>query len=164
MNALTFRPATESDLETISTLAERIWKIWYPRVISMEQVEYMLERTYSRESLREQMTLKNHQFTLACIDGEPIGYASVSTTDGKQYFLQKFYVDTTLHRRGIGAAFLQYLETTYAPEVMRLAVNRKNFTSINFYFKNGFLIESVEDFNIGNGYFMNDFLMLKQYV
>lgn len=164
MNALTFRPATESDLDTISALASRIWKIWYPRVISMEQVDYMLARMYSPASLAEQMTAKNHQFALAYLDGELIGYASVSTTDGKQYFLHKFYVDTTLHRRGIGAAFLQYLESMYSPEVMRLTVNRKNFTSINFYFKNGFLIESVEDFNIGDGYFMNDFVMLKQYV
>jgi RimJ/RimL family protein N-acetyltransferase len=44
-------------------------------------------------------------------------------------------------------------------QTFRLTVNRKNFKSINFYFKLGFKIESVEDFDIGNNYFMNDFVM-----
>ena len=43
----------------------------------------------------------------------------------------------------------------------KLTVNRQNFKSINFYFKNGFTIESVADFDIGNGYVMNDFIMKK---
>jgi ribosomal protein S18 acetylase RimI-like enzyme len=46
------------------------------------------------------------------------------------------------------------------PKTIRLTVNRQNFKSINFYFKLGFKIEKVADFDIGNGYFMNDFVML----
>jgi diamine N-acetyltransferase len=45
---------------------------------------------------------------------------------------------------------------------LRLTVNRKNFKAINFYFKNGFIIESVKDFDIGNGYLMEDFVMLRK--
>jgi ribosomal protein S18 acetylase RimI-like enzyme len=45
---------------------------------------------------------------------------------------------------------------------MRLQVNRQNYTAINFYFKLGFTIERVADFDIGHGFFMNDFVMLKQ--
>jgi len=44
---------------------------------------------------------------------------------------------------------------------IRLQVNRKNYKAINFYFKNGFTIESVGDFDIGGGYYMNDFVMIK---
>ena len=43
---------------------------------------------------------------------------------------------------------------------VRLTVNRKNFKAINFYFKQGFIIEEVKDFDIGNNYEMNDFIML----
>jgi hypothetical protein len=35
-----------------------------------------------------------------------------------------------------------------------------NVASINFYFKNGFKIEKWADFEIGNGYEMNDYIML----
>jgi hypothetical protein len=44
---------------------------------------------------------------------------------------------------------------------LKLTVNRKNFKAINFYFKNGYIIESVEDFDIGESYLMNDFVMVK---
>ena len=42
-----------------------------------------------------------------------------------------------------------------------LTVNRQNYKAINFYFKHGFKIKSVDDFDIGNGFFMNDFVMEK---
>ncbi|MBK7966419.1 MAG: hypothetical protein IPK10_14825 [Bacteroidetes bacterium] len=41
-----------------------------------------------------------------------------------------------------------------------MTVNRTNLKAINFYFKKGFTIEEVKDFDIGNNYFMNDFVML----
>jgi ribosomal protein S18 acetylase RimI-like enzyme len=43
---------------------------------------------------------------------------------------------------------------------IRLTVNRENYKAINFYFKLGFKIEKVADFDIGQGYVMNDFVML----
>jgi ribosomal protein S18 acetylase RimI-like enzyme len=46
---------------------------------------------------------------------------------------------------------------------MRLQVNRKNVKAINFYFKNGFVIEDAKDFDIGSGYFMKDFVMIKKF-
>ena len=39
-------------------------------------------------------------------------------------------------------------------------VNRMNYKAVNFYFKSGFTIEKVADFDIGDGYFMNDFVMI----
>jgi hypothetical protein len=39
-------------------------------------------------------------------------------------------------------------------------VNRQNYKAINFYFKLGFKIQTVADFDIGNGYVMNDFVMV----
>ena len=56
-------------------------------------------------------------------------------------------------------AFIELLKLL-KPEELRLTVNRQNFKSINFYFKNGFKIEQVADFDIGNGYVMNDFVMV----
>ena len=161
---LTFRAATEAVIPVLSELARAIWCTWYPAIISQEQIDYMLEKMYSAASLTEQMLEKHHHFHL-CYAGEAlIGYASVSTTDGKSYFLHKFYVDTEQHQRGVGKQLLAYLEATYTPEVIRLTVNRKNFVAINFYFRNGFVIESVEDFAIGNGFEMNDFVMCKTLV
>ena len=78
----------------------------------------------------------------------------------KSFFIHKFYVDTQTQRTGVGRAFFDFLLKEFKPEVIRLQVNRMNYKAINFYFKNGFVIEKVADFDIGDGYFMNDFVMI----
>ncbi|MDB5281655.1 MAG: N-acetyltransferase, partial [Bacteroidota bacterium] len=45
---------------------------------------------------------------------------------------------------------------------IRLQVNRLNYKAVNFYFKVGFIIEAVGDFNIGADYYMNDFVMIRR--
>ncbi len=56
--------------------------------------------------------------------------------------------------------FRQLLALMSNLEAVRLQVNRQNMKAINFYFKMGFVIEQVADFDIGDGYFMNDFVMV----
>ena len=56
--------------------------------------------------------------------------------------------------------FFDFILREYVPQEIRLQVNRQNFKAINFYFKAGFKIEKVADFDIGDGYFMNDFIMI----
>jgi diamine N-acetyltransferase len=161
-NNLIYKKAELSDVNTIYALAEKIWRKHYSTIISLEQIEYMLSKMYSAESLSEQM-LQGHEFTLVYLNGLPVGYISISTNDQKNYFLHKFYIDTTEQSRGIGTQLLEYIiNSLESPETIELTVNRKNYTAINFYFKNGFVIKEVADFDIGNGYFMNDFVMIKK--
>jgi GNAT superfamily N-acetyltransferase len=160
MNKITFCKTQKSELLIIHDLAEQIWRAYYPGIITNNQIEYMLKMMYSIESLEEQFK-KNHQFYIAYENEKPIGFASVSTTDGKKWFLHKFYILPDKHGKGIGTRFLQFLEKECKPETMELTVNRQNFKSINFYFKNGFKIVKVQDFDIGEGFQMNDFVMRK---
>ena len=72
-------------------------------------------------------------------------------------------MDTDLQREGVGSQLFEcVLSDIQAAETIELTVNRQNYKAINFYFKNGFKIKEVADFDIGNGYFMNDFIMIKQ--
>lgn len=72
-------------------------------------------------------------------------------------------MDTALQHKNLGSLLLEAMLSSL-PEniVIRLQVNRSNYKAINFYFKKGFVIERAEDFDIGNGYFMNDFVMIKK--
>ncbi|MDF2436098.1 MAG: GCN5-related N-acetyltransferase [Bacteroidota bacterium] len=159
---LTYKKATENDLPIISFLAEKIWKRHYVDIISGEQIEYMLNKMYSLASLRDQMQ-NGHQFTLAYFDGSPVGYMSLSTRDEKNYFLHKFYVEVDEQSKGIGTQFLNYvISSLNDPKTIELTVNRQNFKAVNFYFKNGFIIREVADFDIGNAFVMNDFIMVKK--
>ncbi|MBK9319647.1 MAG: GNAT family N-acetyltransferase [Bacteroidetes bacterium] len=96
-------------------------------------------------------------------DEHPAGYLSYSHNGEGAYFLHKLYVDTGYHQKGMGRYLLnEVFDKIPTIKTLRLTVNRKNYTAINFYFKMGFIIEEVKDFDIGNGYEMNDFVMLKK--
>jgi GNAT superfamily N-acetyltransferase len=160
MNLL-FRKALEADVVVITGLAEKIWREHYPSIISTEQIEFMLSNRYSEAAIRSGMK-RGEQFYLAYQNNLPVGYASYEHVEAG-YFLNKFYLDVSLHRQGIGKAFFEFL-LQQMPENLpiRLQVNRQNYKAINFYFKMGFTIEAVGDFAIGGGYFMNDFVMVRK--
>ena len=152
--------AKSEDIPLITSLAHKIWKAYYPAIITHEQIDYMLEKFYSTSSLDEQMN-DGQDFYLINSDGISVGYLSVAQQNQGDYFLNKFYIDPNEHRKNIGeSTFMHLLDLLPDLNIMRLTVNRSNFKSINFYFKLGFIIEEVKDFDIGNNYFMNDFIMI----
>jgi diamine N-acetyltransferase len=157
-------PANEKDIPEISALAKKIWNQYYPNIITQDQIDYMLHMMYCDSSLTEQITEKKHQFFLIQQDRLSIGFISVNEVSQGNWFLNKFYIDQSKASQGIGSRAFHQVMSIMSPSSIVLTVNRKNFKSINFYFKNGFTIKEVKDFDIGNGYFMEDFVMewLKQ--
>lgn len=151
--------ADEKDIELIAKLARLIWHEYYPDIISVEQINYMLKKMYSPKSLSEQMQ-KGDTFYMILINHEPQGFISINTTKENEYFLSKFYIVQTTAAKGKGTRAFKQLLSIIQPNKITLTVNRQNYKSINFYFKNGFVIERVEDFDIGNGFLMNDFVMV----
>jgi diamine N-acetyltransferase len=154
--------ATSNDFLVIANLAETIWHKHYIPIIGKEQVLFMLDKMYSENSLHEQMHEKGQRFYLIqnSTDNSNIGFISISEDKPESFWIHKFYVLDTQQGKGVGAKVFELilLEMKDASSI-RLTVNRQNFKSINFYFKLGFCIEEVADFDIGNGYFMNDFVM-----
>lgn len=156
-----FRLATLTDAPIIEELALRIWQAHYPSIITHEQINYMLATRNSAQAIILGISTGEKYF-LAYSENEPIGFASVAERE-HDYFLNKFYVDVSRHRKGIGSLFFAFLLNEMdAQKNIRLQVNRQNIQAINFYFKNGFVIESTGDFEIGNGYQMNDFVMVRK--
>jgi ribosomal protein S18 acetylase RimI-like enzyme len=159
---LKFKRASKDDAKLIAQLADNIWRKHYISIITMEQIEYMLNQMYSVESLSQQMN-EGHQFTLVYNGETPVGYISLNSTDGKNYFLHKFYIEVADQGKGIGSELLAYiLGQMPNAETIQLFVNRENFKTVNFYFKHGFVIKEIINQDIGEGFFMNDFVMIKK--
>jgi GNAT superfamily N-acetyltransferase len=160
MNIITYKKAENSDCKLIYDLALEIWNIHYIPIIGQQQVDYMLRTLYSESSLIKQMK-EGQEFTLIFSNDTAIGYFSLSRKENIS-FLHKFYIDSSQQSKGVGTEVMkEILLRSEGASAIELTVNRKNFKTINFYFKNEFYIKSVEDFNIGEGYFMNDFVMMK---
>jgi ribosomal protein S18 acetylase RimI-like enzyme len=152
-----------SDIEIIHQLAEKIWWEHYPPIIGDEQVKYMLNRMYSFDELHNQISQGPQEFFLIHTDSSCPGFLSIEIDPKNPHkgFINKFYIQSETRRTGLGKlAFDELLQQFQNLEEIRLQVNRQNYKAINFYFKMGFTIESIADFNIGDGYFMNDFIML----
>jgi len=153
--------ANEKDLERIAELAHVIWNEHYVEIVGQEQVDYMLAKIYNQGSLLEQLNEKKHEFYLIENEQEVLGFMSISSVNKQDYFIHKFYIHQQKSNIGIGTDALNVLIQEIKPTSLTLTVNRQNFKSINFYFKNKFKIDRVEDFDIGNGYQMNDFVMVR---
>jgi diamine N-acetyltransferase len=162
---LDIRTAELEDINTIGYLAYQIWPIAYKDILTLEQLQYMLNRLYSPASLRSQMINDHHIFLLAELDGEPVGFASYSkTTQAGVFKLHKLYVQLNIQGKGLGKALLDAVieeVSALGATALRLNVNRHNKAK-SFYEKQQFAVIQEEDIDIGNGFLMNDYVMEKK--
>ena len=156
------KPAKFSDLPAIQKLAFDIWPSAYLEILGRKQLDYMLDKFYSLSSLEHQFTVLNHRFIIAFENNHPVGFASFSAHENASVFhLNKIYVLPGQQGKNVGKQILDYVITEIkkaGATSLQLNVNRHN-KALNFYQKAGFHIIREEDINIGEGYFMNDYVM-----
>ncbi len=180
MSELIIRPASSSDFTLIRSISERTWPSTYGHIISQEQIDFMLGWMYSDASLAEQFK-KGHQFYIASLNGEDIGFCSVSeaapaieTTNENlilnnpqfpSHKLNKLYILPQAQGTGAGSALLnKAIEVAKAggSTSLCLQVNKHN-SAYGFYLKKGFSKEGDFIFEIGNGFVMDDYVMRLQF-
>lgn len=162
----TIRIATTKDIPLIRQLAEQVFPETYKNIITPEQCRYMMDMMYSEESLRRQMTEEGHVYQLLSVDGEAAGYVSVQPIESDLYELQKIYMLPRFQGRHLGRTLFDAavaLVKKLHPEPCRifLHVNRYNKAK-TFYEHLGLKVTKQGDYNIGHGYFMNDYIMEKE--
>ena len=163
---ITIHKASLSDISHIQNMAHAIWPVVYKDIITIQQINYMLETRYSGTALENQIK-SGQQFFIAKEEKEYLGYAGVAPTKHKGSFkLEKLYVIPDNHKKGIGGMLLNAVEEytiQCAGNNIILQVNRQN-AAVGFYLKKGFKIDREEDVEIGGGFYMNDYFMIKNIV
>ena len=153
----------EESIPQVQHIVQLTWPVTYGPILSKEQLDYMINLIYSTDSLTKQIQ-KGHQFILATEENTVVGFASYSVKDTTQpscFRLHKIYIDPNQQGKGIGKILLDFILDDIKPKGatdLELNVNRHN-KALGFYQKLGFVIISEEDIDIGNGYFMNDYVM-----
>ena len=159
------RKAAIGDFEIINSLAVNTWPDAYSKILSQEQIEYMLDEMYSLNAITDQIAIKGHHFLILSADGKDLGFASYELNHLSEVTkLHKFYVLPETQGTGAGKLLLSKVENAAKAngnDKVILNVNRFN-SAVNFYVKNGYVKVKEEDINIGNGYLMEDFVMEKQ--
>lgn len=157
----TIQAATVQDIPVIRDLSLRIWPDTYGNILSATQLNYMLEMMYSESALHRQME-EGQQFILIAENGEPLGFAAYGKlADEKTWKLHKIYILPNTQGKGLGRKLLEFVIAAVkkqGADKLILNVNRYN-KARQFYERLGFTVLREEDINIGNDYFMNDYVM-----
>jgi len=152
--------ATINDVPIIQQIANATWPKTYGAILSEAQINYMLQLMYNAHELEHQIQ-SGYKYLLANNENKIIGFAAFNEISPKAFKLQKLYVLPEAQGTGLGKLLLNYIiqeiKSMGAFSII-LNVNRHN-SALSFYSKMGFQIIKEEDNDIGNGYFMNDYVM-----
>lgn len=161
-------PAAEEHLPALAELAGVIWRLHYPGIISYAQIEYMLGKMYSLDTLREELRNRGVQFVRLLVDGRFVGFAAHGPTAVPGVMkLHKCYLLPEMHGRGFGSRLLQHCERAACGLGARrliLAVNKRNTKAIAAYQRNGFTVAEAVITDFGSGFVMDDYIMAKDLV
>jgi len=159
---ITLRKAKEQDIEVIRAIAADTWPSTYLDIIGQEQIDYMLEKMYSKGELLGQL-LEGHIFIIAEDNENQFGFAGYSIIDHEKriYKLHKLYVLPSAHGKGVGKILINEVFNQVKDaggSALELNVNKHNKAK-DFYLKGGFSIKESVKLDIGGGYFMDDYVM-----
>ncbi len=158
----TLRKADIEDCKLINKLALEVFPATYRDIISQAQIDFMMNWMYSPENIQKQME-EGHVYFIAYEECDAAGYVSIQQQDENLFHLHKIYVLPYYQKAHCGS-FLFREAVKYIKEIhptsclMELNVNRNN-KALSFYEHMGMKKLREGDFDIGNGYYMNDYIM-----
>lgn len=161
MSGFSIVKAGLDQIENIRAIAYKTWPETYSSILSPEQLSYMLDQFYNEAYLSERMQQGN-LFYLVQQEHQFLGFMELEIDEKPGYTkLHKLYVLPEAQGLNLGRLLIDE-----AMSIARQAEQQGIFLNVNrynkarsFYEKLGFeLIETV-DIHIGNGFYMNDFIM-----
>lgn len=163
MSYLEIRKAvSKEDAVSIAGLARVVWTEHYTPIIGADQVEFMLANIQSAEKIAEKMS-DGEEYYMSYLYGRLIGYMAIKAEEDRM-FLSKLYIEKDFRGRGIADQFMVLLideARSARKHKISLTVNKQNLNSIAIYKKMGFDIEREQVADIGGGYVMDDYVMVK---
>jgi ribosomal protein S18 acetylase RimI-like enzyme len=157
--------AGRDELAAVQRLAGVIWRAHYPGIITLDQIEYMLERGYALPVLEGFLDGSDRGLELATVDGALAGFAAWYVTDDRsEAKLDKLYVLQSRQRLGLGGRLIARvgeLARRAGACHLILNVNKSNTQAIRAYEKHGFAIREAVVVDIGSGYLMDDYVMVR---
>lgn len=148
----------EDKVKKLSKIASSIIKEYYDSIIGTSQNDYMIEKFQSESAIKEQ--LSNGCIYFIVRDNEnDIGFFGYYKRINELY-LSKFYLEKNSRGMGRGRIILDFLINKAKESGLSsitLNVNKYN-AAVSIYEKLGFVRIREEKNDIGQGFFMDDFV------
>ena len=160
MNNVRFDLVTDDEqINELSKMAMEIWHEYFPSIISVEQIDYMVDMFLSQKSIKEEIK-DGYEFYFENNGEKNVGFMVVRP-EKERLFISKLYVHKNYRGKGYGAPMFDNaikIAEKNGLDTMYLTVNKENTPSINIYKHKGFkVIDSVKN-DIGNGFYMDDYI------
>ena len=149
-------------LNVVIDLTKKIWPVAYGEILTMAQLDYMIDKFYNETALLELID-KGHVFYLAQDDNNNyVGFVSYElNSEPNKTKIHKIYVLPETQGTGLGRQFFELVKEKAIENHQKaifLNVNKYN-NAIHFYTKLGFTKVKDEVIDIGEGYVMDDYVM-----
>ncbi len=152
---------SRNDFEQLEPFAASIWEQHYIPIIGTEQVAYMLNKYQSAQAMFDQFST-GYKYALVIGGGQKAGYFAFDGKAEKEVFISKLYIHKDFRRRGLGKRILDFIAEearALGCTAMTLSVNKDNSDSIQFYTSYGFQTIKAQKVAIGEGFYMDDYVM-----
>lgn len=145
---------TKENIKKISKMSRTIWTEAYEKILSKEQIDYMLTTFLSVQSIKDQINTGFEYYIIK--DDKPVGFAVIKDETNK-IFLSKIYIYKEYRNQGFMRGFIEKIKERKKP--IYLTVNKYNLDAIKAYQKMGFQIKNEVITDIGKGYVMDDYVL-----
>lgn len=151
---------TDEQIAVLAKIADEVWHEWFPRILSPEQIDYMVEKFQSVPAITEQIRSGGYRYYYIHRNGVHMGYTGIHPEEDGRLFLSKIYLKEEYRGKGYASQVFERLKGFCRENGLHaiwLTVNKYNDNSIAVYEKLGFkrIGDGVTD--IGNGYVMDDY-------
>jgi len=153
--------STSNEINEVVKIARDIWTEYYPPIIGIDQVEYMLDNYHSKDAITNEITRDSYAYYLIKDKNRIIGYIGIQLK-GDYLFLSKIYILSNERGNGVGKASMNFIKDLAQKNKMNkisLTVNKNNTESIAAYYRLGFIKTGDICVDIGGGYEMDDIQM-----
>ncbi len=158
--SITIEKVERNNVATLAEVANGIWHEYFTPLLGIEQVEYMVDKFQSVKGITGQLD-NGYEYYFALYNGEIAGYFGVQPQD-ESLFLSKLYLKKEFRGKGVASKMLENIKAiakNYTKDKITLTVNRYNYNTIEVYKHFGFDIIKEQKADIGNGFYMDDYVM-----
>ena len=161
------RVENQNQIDTLCSIAQRVWHETFDPILPDGQVDYMIDKFQSDHAVKDQMAHQNYRYYLAKLNGEYAGFVGFAPRyqGQEEMYLSKVYLLSQYRGQGVVRKLFDLVEEETKKEGLhkiRLTVNKYNTHAYKVYDHYGYEnVESVKT-DIGSGYYMDDYVMVKQ--
>ena len=151
-------PGDDKEISEMSKMATAILRDYYDPIIGKAQNDYMLGLFQSEDAIRDQLS-HSYRYYFVRENNTNLGFFAFYPREGALY-LSKLYLYKDQRGKGYSWQILEMLKTQ-AKELdlnrIELNVNKNNPTKY-IYERLGFTVAREEKNDIGNGFYMDDYV------